>query len=276
MINAVRVDHPRGSTWVTDATSISTYGRFEAIISTSDDLSDADIQRRGQAVMAGKLSPAVSIQADPVIGDVPGVDFVTGDYVTVDGEEQRVVDIQWRMDRTTGEWEPPTPTFSTAWERRLLDADRAFDRLVRAQGGGAVDAAANPERSLVPVEPVQSIETLSWSSYDSAASGSRDVLDDDTPWAGKSVQRLSRMAGIYFDADFTSATGNTVVQLWKNGSEWSSLFRITIPSTTPSPWIYTPTYGYSFIEPGDVLAPRVTSNGQHRQISYHLMVWPAL
>ena len=276
MINAVRVDHPRGSTWVVDSVSITAYGRFEAVISVTDELSDGDIQRRGMAAMAGRTSPSISVESDPILGDVPGVDYDTGDFVTIGGEEQRVLDISYRLNRDNGNWLPPSPTFSSLWDQRLLDADRALDRLVRAQGGGVVDAAVMSSKSMVESAPLLPLETLSWSSYDDNDSGSRSLLDDNTPWAGKSVQQISRLAGIYYDTDFTGATGNTIIELWQDGAEISPLMRITIPPTTPPIWVYTPVWGYTFMEPGQTFAPRVRQNGQHRQISYHLMVWPAL
>lgn len=275
MINAVRVDHPKGSTWVEDATSIATYGAFEASVSVPDELSPADIQRRGQAVMRGKTGLLTSLQATTATGPVIGDDAKLGDYVTIDGSEQRIVGVGWSLDEK-GDWGPRRPEFAGQSDRDLQDADRALDKLIRVQGGGTVDAAVSPDRLILPTEPMQALETLSWSFYDGADSGSRTILDDNTPLVAKSPKGLSRMAGIWYDTDFTGATGNTVIELWKNGSEWDALFRITIPATTPPIWVYLPTWGYDFVEPGDKLAPRVTSNGQHKQISYHLMMFPAV
>lgn len=277
MKNAVRVDHENGSTWVTDATSIATYGRREATLQISGSLSPADVQRIGSAYIAGKKDPSLSIQASPVLGPVAGVDYGVGDWVTVAGTEQRCVDIRHRLDRDNGDWQPPEPVFSSLPNERGRDADRAFDRLLSAQGGGAVDASVSPAAQLAAVEAVKPLRQYTWSWYDGADPGSRTILDDDSRWQVETIQEPCRAGVLWLEPDFTGATGDTTFELHLNGSNWSSFFNLTIPSTPVGgiTFAWVQMWGYSFLNAGDKITVRCTANGQHRQGKYTLYLFPS-
>lgn len=276
MINAVKVIHADGERWVTDGSSISTYNRREAVLEVAEALSPADELRVGNAYLSGKTSPSTSVQAEPVAGSVPGVDFQVGDQVTVDGAKQRCVDIRQSLNRSNGEWLPPVPTFSSRWEQKRLDADRAFDRLIALQGGGGVDAAASMGTEDLRIEEVRPSKTLQWSWHDFADPGDRELLDDDSRWQVTRIEEPCRAALIWCEPDFTGATGNTTFELHRNGSLWNGLFNVVIPPAPVSgvPFAAVRMWGYEFLMPEDTLTIRCIQNGQHRQGSYQIFLYP--
>lgn len=277
MINAVRIRHPRGTTWVTDSASIATHGRHEGVMSINEPLSDADIVRRGQAFLATQGGLTDSVEVTPLRTVTPGVDYQVGDLVTVNGEKRRCVDIKRNLNGDTGEWLPPTPVFTTMSDQRRLNADRALDRLITMQGGGGVDASATPDTVLRPIEKVKWVKTLKWSWYDGADPGDRKLLDDDSRWQVERIEEPARCAAITVTADWSGATGNTILELHRNGSLWNGLFNVTL---TPPPesygWRIVWMYGYEFLNEGDMVTIRASSNGQHRQGAYELHLWPTV
>lgn len=277
MINAVRIRHPRGITWVTDSASIATYGRHEGVLTVNEPLSDADLTRRGQAFLDTQGGLTDSVEVAPLRAVTPGVDYIQGDLVTVDGEKRRCVDIKRRLNTETGEWLPPTPVFTTSSEMRRLNADRALDRLIAVQAGGGVDASVTPDSVVRPMEQVKWQRTLKWSWYDGADSGSRDLLDDDSRWQVQRIEEPARCTAITVTADWAGATGDTILELHRNGALWNGLFNVTLPSTSGGiefriVWMW----GYEFLDPGDEVTIRASSNGQHRQGAYELHLWPTV
>lgn len=277
MINAVRIRHPRGITWVTDSVSIATYGRQEGVLTVNEPLSDADLTRRGQAFLDTQGGLTDSVEVAPLRAVTPGVDYVQGDLVTVDGEKRRCVDIKRRLNTDNGEWLPPTPVFTTSSEMRRLNADRALDRLIAVQAGGGVDASVTPDSVVRPMEQVKWQRTLKWSWYDGADSGSRDLLDDDSRWQVQPIKEPARCTAITVTADWAGATGDTILELHRNGALWNGLFNVTLPSTSGGiefriVWMW----GYEFLDPGDEITIRASSNGQHRQGAYELHLWPTV
>lgn len=279
LVNAVRVVDPEGGAiWVTDPTSIAAYGRREEELRVSDVLGTANTQRIGAAYLASRKNPQTSVQVQPGAGPVPGVDYDVGDLVTVNGSKQRCVDIAWTLDADTGEWEPPTPTFSSRANERAIRADRAFDRLISLQGGGGVDATALSTFSLLPMEALKPSRSLSWSHYDSAASGSRTGLNDNTKWQEVRIEEPCRAGMISCVVDYAGATGQTTIELHRNGSLWDGLFNVVIPSAPPFgvTFIFVRMYGYEVLNPGDLMTIKVIENGQHRQFGYELHLFPRI
>lgn len=279
LVNAVRVVAPDGTgTWVVDSASVSTWGRREEELRVSEPLSGANATRIGTAYLASRKGAMTSVQASPGATVVPGVDYGVGDLVTVAGEKQKCVDIARRLNRDTGEWQPPTPSFSSVRNERLIAADRAFDRLISLQGGGGVDATALASLSLGEIGEVRPLRTLSWSHYDSAASGSRTVLDDTTRWQEVRIEEPCRAGMITAVIDYAGATGQTTIELHRNGSLWNGLFNVVIPSAPPFgiTFIAVPMWGYEFLNVGDLMTIKCIENGQHRQFSYELHLFPAV
>lgn len=274
MITHVRVDHPGGSRWVTNPAASGP--RRERVLSVSDELSNADLDRRAKSFMA-TLTDVDSLEAQPGSGPVPGVDFGVGDTISVAGEQLRCVDIRKQLDVSTGDWLPPQPVFSTPTNIRLLQADRAFDRLIALQAGGAPDASVHPSALVLPMEPMQSQRVITWSWYDSADPGSREVLNDNTRWHTERVNEAARVTAITVTADWAGATGNTILELHRNGSLWNGLFNVTLPATSGGfDWRIVWMWGYQTLDEGDEVSIRVSSNGQHRQGAYKLHLWPTI
>lgn len=274
MITHVRVDHPEGQLWVANPNASGP--RRERVLSVADPLSTADLQRRARSFMA-TLDDVDSLEAQPGVGAVPGVDFNVGDWVDVDGENLRCVDLRRQLDRNSGEWQPPTPVFSTPTNLRLLQADRAFDRLIALQAGGAPDASIMADALLRPAERFESMEVLRWSWYDPADPGSRDVLDDNTRWQTVKIGEACRATAITCTADFSGATGNTIIELHRNGSLWNGLFNLTLPASSGGfNWRIVWMWGYETLDEGDEISIRSITNGQHRQGNYELHLWPTI
>lgn len=278
LVNAVRVVGPDGlGTWIVDSTSVAAYGRREEELRVNDVMSPADVTRIGTAYLASRKDPSLAVETQPGAGPVPGTDYGVGDWVTVRGVEQRCVDIRRRMNRDNGDWLPPEPVFSSLPNERSIDADRAFDRLLSAQGGGAVDATVTPAAQLAAVEAVKPLRQYTWAWYDGADPGSRTILDDDSRWQVETIQEPCRAGVLWLEPDFTGATGDTTFELHRNGSNWSSFFNLTVPSTPVGgitfAWIEM--WGYSFLDAGDKVTIRCTANGQHRQGKYSLYLFPA-
>lgn len=274
MITHVRVDHPEGQLWVANPNASGP--RRERVLSVSDPLSTADLQRRALSFMA-TLDDVDSLEAQPGVGAVPGVDFGVGDWVDVNSENLRCVDLRRQLDRDTGEWQPPQPVFSTPTNLRLLQADRAFDRLISLQANGSADASIVADALLLPAEKFEGKQVLRWSWYDPADPGSRDVLDDNTRWQTVKIEEPCRAAAITVTSDWTGATGNTVLELHRNGSLWNGLFNVTLPASSGGfNWRVVWMWGYSYLDDGDEVAVRCSANGQHRQGNYELHLWPTL
>lgn len=277
LCNAVRIDLDDGiSTWVEDASSISTYGREEEIYAARGNVNAAMVQTIGTSYLAGRKDPLVSTEVTPLLGAVAGVDYEEGDTVDVDGTVQRCVGIGRKLDKKNGMWLPRTPTFGSLVEESRNRADRAIDRLVAEQGGGAVSATAAPSKVDIDLGAVKKLETLKWASYDGAASGSRTVLDDPSTWHDEHITQVCRAGSILCTVDYDGATGWSHFELFKNGSEWNPLFEIVMDSTPPTiPFAFVRVYGYEFLFPGDVLTWRCTVNGQHRQVALSIDLVPA-
>ena len=276
LVNAVRINHPTGRTWVTDAGSIAAYGRVEEALTVNDEVSLEDVQRLGEAHMAGRTEPAESVEVTATPDSlVPGGDYELGDTMDVNGSEQRVV--KWsRSLGETGFWGAAKPQFSSRADEKRLRADRAFQRLLDAQGGGSVNATAAPSKVDIELGAIKKFESLKWSWYDSADSGSRTVLDDPTTWHDEHITQVCRAAGILCTVDYDGATGWSHFELFKNGSEWNPLFEVVMDATPPLiPFAYIRLFGYEFLYPGDILTWRCTVNGQHRQGALSIDLVPA-
>lgn len=279
LVNAVRIVDADGTgTWIVNAASVATWGRREEELRVSDTLSYSDAYRIGAAYLASRKDPQTSVQTQPNFDLVPGVDYSVGDWVVVNGSNQRCVDIAWRLDRDTGDWEPPTPTFSSRSNERAIRADRAFDRLISLQGGGGVDATALSSLSHAPLSEVRPLSSLKWSHYDSAASGSRVGLNDNTRWQEIRIEEPCRAGMITAVIDYAGATGQTTIELHRNGSLWNGLFNVVIPSAPPFgiTFIAVPMWGYETLAVGDLMTIKVIENGQHRQFSYELHLFPRI
>ncbi len=277
LCNAVRIDLDDGQqVWVTDDASIDTYGREEEIYSARGAVNAAKAQEIGATYLAGRKAPLVSTEVSPSRGAVAGVDYDEGDTVDVDGEVQRCVGIDRKLNTTNGLWLPRKPSFTSLVDESKQRADRAIERLISEQGGGAVSATAAPSKLDIDLGPVRKIETLKWAWYDSADSGDRVVLDDVSTWHDEQITQVCRMGSILCTVDYDGATGWSHFELFKNGSEWNPLFEIVMDATPPLiPFAYVRVYGYEFLFPGDVLTWRCTVNGQHRQGALSIDLVPA-
>lgn len=279
VVNAVRVVGPDGiGTWVTDSPSITAYGRREEELRVRDVMSAADITRIGTAYLASRKDPSVAVETSPGVGPVPGVDYGVGDWVTVGGVEQRCVDIRRKLNRDNGDWLPPEPVFSSLPNEQAIDADRAFDRLIALQAGGAVDATANPAVQLADLGAVKPLRQIDWSWYDGADPGSRTILDDNTRWQVETILEPCRAGVLWLEPDFSGATGTTTFELHLNGALWSGFFNLSVPSTPVGgiTFAWVQMWGYSFLNTGDKITTRCTANGQHRQGKYSLYLFPAV
>lgn len=251
LVNAVRVVDSEGNeTWVLDSGSISAHGRFSENLQVGEVTSAADRVRHGQAFLAKRGSDLAATSA----GVVPGKTLVTGDMVTVDGQSLRVVNVKRRLDPANGLWQPAEPEFQSRSAQRRLDADRAFDRMMRQVGGGSiVNADAVPATIGGVGGPAREGPTFTWSWYSSDPS-TDDILDDPTHWQEKRVETPCR-AWLISCLPTWDGVGNTTLHLLKNGVEWYSAWTIVLPAAAPPvPFWMTQAWYYSRLSPGDVLS----------------------
>jgi hypothetical protein len=147
-------------------------------------------------------------------------------------------------------------------QERRLRVERVIDRAVAAAGEGA-QAAASPvdTGSGIPVGRVATKQLGSaWSIY------RKEDLEDTDPLAPLVIEEPTRLYEWKVSGDNSEADGDTVVELWLNGSILGGLpFEITLGSgdTEGSQFIFGP----ALVLKDDKLQPVVTSAGNHKNLS---------
>lgn len=256
--NAALCLYAKGQRWVLNSASISARGRIARTLplGSIEDVDSVD-------EVGGQYVDAYGQDADSyTAGVLPGASLglSLGDTFTlVDIEDVRLVG---KSGGVQADDLAVSIEVSSRLAERRLRVERVIDRAVEASGEGAASAAPPVDLgSGIPVGRVSTKQIGSaWSIYQSAD------LEDTDPLAPLEIEEPTRLYEWKVNADNADATGDTVIELWRNGSILGGLpFEITLGSgdTQGSQFIFGPALAVK----GDLLAPVVTSAGRHKNVS---------
>lgn len=256
--NAVLCLYRDGQRWVTDAASIAARGRLAKQLPLGS-ISDVDtVDDIGAAYVDAYGVDAVSFTA----GVVPGVSLGVGlgDSFTLGSEAG--VRLVGRSGRVQGDDLALSIEVSSPLQERRLRVERTVERAVEAAGEGAAAAApAIDTGSGIPVGTVSTKQLGSaWSIY------RKEDLEDTDPLPPLVIEEPTRLYEWRVQGDNSEADGDTVVELWMNGSILGGLpFEITLGSgdEEASQFIFGPALAVK----GDWLQPVVTAAGNHKNVS---------
>jgi hypothetical protein len=256
--NAALCTYRDGQRWVLNSASITARGRIAKELPLGS-MSDTDsVDEIGQQFVDAYGVDAVSYTAGIVAGTVTNLDIGdTFDLGTLEG-----VRLVGRSGRVQADDLAVSLEVSSPLQERRLRVERVIDRAVAAAGEGA-QAAAPPvdTGSGIPVGRVATKQLGSaWSIY------RKEDLEDTDPLAPLVIEEPTRLYEWKVTGDNSEADGDTVVELWLNGSILGGLpFEITLGSTDDegSQFIFGPALAVK----GDKLQPVVTAAGGHKNVS---------
>lgn len=256
--NAALCLYKDGQRWVLNSSSITARGRIAKTLPLGSINDEDTIDAIGGEYVEAFGVDAVSYTAGILPGETLGVEI--GDTFTLD--DVAGVRLVGKSGRVQADDLAVSIEVSSPLQERRLRVERVVDRAVEAAGEGAAAAApAVDTGSQIPVGRVATKQLGSaWSIYRS------EDLDDTDPLAPLEVEEPTRLYEWKVNADNADATGDTVVELWLNGSILGGLpFEITLGSgdTQGSQFIFGPALAVK----GDLLQPVVTANGGHKNVS---------
>lgn len=260
--NAVSLVWQEGVETRTDATSISANGRRETSLRVPNVTNLRAVREIGDRFLDAWATPVESIVADvvPTTSNVLGVDAELGDTLTLDGDTVRVVGLTWTLEEDgTLRAKPELETLSALRQRQQQET---LERLIA--GFESPSTAPLLGRDLrITNGRVRSYEQT-WS----AAGNINDVLptDPDGPWQPWRPESNMRLSGLRLEAgDSTTATGNTVATIFKNGGELNTLYRATI--TTSDGLDETHISAGEVITPSDKISVGIITAGGHSEVT---------
>lgn len=214
--NALLVRWASGFTWVTDAASITSYGRREGYVTIGGATSPDVVGRVALAVLAKRVAPEVSVTAalEPAGGDVPYVNFGVGDTVTAPNETGAAAPVRIVAMGVAEDAEGhPTfvPELGAVAVPRQRDRDRWLKSMLNGSLGGTV-AAASPSGASASPSATSARETTG-DAPPFNINGAVVVAESVDWWPRRSV----RMHRIFF-ALKTAGTSTTTVVAKKNGA----------------------------------------------------------
>ena len=264
IINAVLVMNGGFPRWVTDAGSITSWGRIEGTMSVGSISDPATVDALGAAYLLTRAQPIYSstLQVASTTGAVAGVDYREGDTVSTDGTTLRCVELAFNLaaDGTM----QATPGMISPLEQQVREADNKLDRMI-ADAGGATPISSPPidTGSGVPTGKLNQRQVLQ-SSWQAATE-----LADATKWHDSPVSEPMRVAEIVLAAkDITATTGPTTFRLQRNGADLLSIPAFgSVPTevtlTSSQTYKAIPVFGHTLFVKGDTLRLYPTVNGGH-------------
>lgn len=262
LVNAVLAQWARGLVWVTDGPSIAQWVRHEGYLAVGAAQSEADAVRMAQAYLATRAQPTVTttVGLEPRgLGDEPGVDFGTGDYLGAPDEADATV--QQRVAALTLSDDPDVVggVVEVPELRSLqVEQDAATQLWLKRMANGALGGtsrSASPSPAAKPPEPSATKEVPPFSLATVAVSVSQR-------WVPPIAMRISRLVATLS----TVGAGPTTVVVRKNG--------VAVPGASFT-WEGVPgTQGLRVaidVTPADYLETQVTAAGVGAQ---NLIVQP--
>lgn len=249
----------------TDATSVTANG----VRPTSVEIGTVADETAAQEILQGYLDaysePLVSLTADvvPITGAVAGIDYTIGDIVPTLGplEDVKTVGLTWTLDEG-GELEA-TPEFDSLLAVRQRDTLRSIQFQVAKFDSPATAQILAPDLKIANGRVNTESQSWSWSGDIDTALSDRD--DPDAPWQPWSPTRAMRIymfeVQIKYE-DLADATGDSIFELYINGTLVSGLLNLTLDTTTHEARVWvSPFLGY--VLPSDQISVACTTAGNH-------------
>jgi hypothetical protein len=259
LTNAVLIAWRDGYRWVTDPSSISTWGRIESFLSVGDVSDLSVVDAIGAEYLSARSQPRTShvAEVEPTTGDVPGVNVDLGDTATVAGETLECVGLTYSWGTDNEDGLRKVPEFATRLDARLAESERAVERLIVAGGGRSAISAPPVDRGTdVATGKVRTVSVPPWS-----WNASED-LDDTSDWQPWTAEEPVRLTGWSVRCDASEADGTSTFRWRAYGAANNGL--VTISLTSSQDYAFVPLYGYSVLVKGATLAPFVEANGGHK------------
>lgn len=214
--NALLVRWAGGFVWVTDAASITAYGRREGYVTVGGATSVAEAQRVAVAVLADRTAPEVAVTAalEPTGSDAPYVHFGVGDTITAPNESGTAASVRVVAIGVTEDADGhPTfvPELGVVAQPADRDRDRWLKRMVNGSLGGTVAAASPGGASVSPAATTTRETTGDAPSFNIAGAV---VAAESVGWWPRRSVRMHRV----FVALTTAGTTTTTVVAKKNGT----------------------------------------------------------
>lgn len=272
IVNAVLITSKIAPRWVTDAGSISTWGRIEDTLAVGD-IDDPDlIDAIGAEWLSVRSQPMVShvYQVADLSGQVAGVDYREGD--TLAEPDLRVIDIGFTLSdegRLVG-----TPALETKLEERFRRNASRIERLI-AEGGGAAAVSQRAENTGSGIEAgklgARQLTSWSWTTQEDLANLVTADPDDEETWQAYPVDEPVRLTEMVLECSRIDgdgnvvATGDTRFRLVINGSVVTgpgpSFYDVVVTSAQDRDLV--PIFGTAFVRKGQTVSVRKISDGGH-------------
>lgn len=261
--NALLVQGARSQVWVTNPTSISTWGRIEDTISIGEVADTATLTAVGNAILNIHSQPRTSTTVE-FLGNtgVPGFDFKVDDSLSLDDgvstQTVRCKGITYTWDINTNEVvSTKVPELSSPLDAAESEVNRSIERLIANSGGSSLASSAPLSLGTdIPIGRVKVVDTTPWSWATS------DDLDYNPtgwqPWVCTSPLRLLTWM---VQADKSTATSNSKFRFWVNGVVANPL--LTLEMSASETYDRVEMYGYAVLYRDDVIYPACTKNGGH-------------
>jgi len=258
--------------WVTDAASITAWGRLEDTQSVGDIADHATIDAIGAAWLAPRSQPLVShtVKTINTTGSTAGVDYLEGDTVTAPDGAARVMELGFQL-APTGRF-TPTPGLNSPLEEELRRSDTKLQRMIAAAGGASPvsNPATQTGSNIVSGKRVARVVDR-WSWRDSAELDPEywDVDEEEVKaWQPATLEEPTVITSIVIDCDFEDSTGPSVFVYMVNG-----VAPLSIPALGGIPTFITvpngaghgevAMYGHNWLGKNDRPCVACVTNGGH-------------
>lgn len=257
--NALLIRYKDGFAEVTDATSITAYGRREGFLSAGSATTQSDAEFVAAERLAAEKDPETQITAKLEFAynestNLPYRGFGIGDIVASDDDtgtnDYRVVGLTVREDDHGGvEWVPELSALEDYWDTR---AENTLRRMSNGTlGGRSLSASPTPDSGAgIPTGKLQvsQVATFSWSGEVAA--------EQSGPFY---FQRTTRLTKVVIAAE-AAGTGTTTIALQKNGTTFQSE---NLTSSDVEEW---QGIGGQFFTHLDALQIECTAAGGHNKV----------
>jgi hypothetical protein len=256
LVNAVQVIWSEGAFWRTNSSSISTYGRRAQALTLANITNVRSARAIADQYLAAYSMPLTTYVAQvvPVAGSRGGVDYLTGDTVTLAGEVVRCLGLTFELLPDGGLL--AVPEFESQLTARQRERQRAIDRLVAKFDQAATAAILAPEPKISSGVATTEVITWSWS-------GALDNIEDqESPWQPYRVSRVMRIFGISVEVNEAPGTGGaSTFELLKNGTTINPLYNLALENDDKE--ASKDIWGYETVSPADRINIRSPFAGKH-------------
>ena len=274
IVNAVLLTSKIAPRWVTDAGSISTWGRIEDTLSVGEMDDPVLIDSIGAEYLSVRAQPMLSYvyEVPDETGVVGGVDYREGDTLT--DPALRVIELQF-SHAPDGRF-VAKPTLSSKLEELARRNGKRIERLI-AEGGGSSPVSAQPADTGSGIEAgkldARQVTSWTWTTEDDL-----EVLwaepDDEEGWQRYTIDEPLRLTEMHLECDFEDADGFQV-------ADGPTRFRLLINDVAPvsipllgsipidvevasnQTTATVPIFGGTILSKGDNVSVSVVSAGNH-------------